>query len=88
MRTEYDFASLGPGVRGKHLRKYRSGTNLVLLEPDVARAFPTDDAVNEALRTVMKAAESLRRRRTAAKPRAEGATSQVSDGTKKRRPSR
>ena len=49
---------LGPlpkgGVRGKYAERYRAGTNLVLLEPDVARAFPDDGSVNEALRLVMQ----------------------------------
>lgn len=40
------------GIRGKH-EAYRKGSNIVLLEPDVARAFPTEDAVNEALRRVL-----------------------------------
>lgn len=52
---EYDLkALLKGGVRGKYTGKYRQGTNLVLLEPDVAGAFPTERAVNEALRLVMK----------------------------------
>ncbi len=55
LRPEYDMKSLlKGGVRGKYARRYRAGTNLVLLEPDVARAFPNDRAVNEALKLVMK----------------------------------
>ena len=46
MRPEYDFASMKGGVRGKYVKKYRAGTNLVLLDPDVAAAFPNDAAVN------------------------------------------
>ncbi len=42
------------GARGKYAKRYRAGTNLILLEPDVAKAFPNDKAVNEALRLVMK----------------------------------
>ena len=61
LRNEYDFGELGGGVRGKYLRRYRAGTNLALLEPDIAAAFPTDEAVNEALRTVLKAAAAIRR---------------------------
>ena len=57
LRSEYRREDLGPGVRGKHLESSRSGTNLVLLHPDVARAFPTDEAVNDALRSFMDAAE-------------------------------
>ena len=58
---EYDFSSLPGGVRGKYFRRYRAGVNLVLLEPEVAKAFPTDTAVNEALRTVLRATKALRR---------------------------
>jgi hypothetical protein len=55
LRPEYDLKSLlEGGVRGKYVKKYRQGTNLVLLEPDVAKAFPNERAVNEALRLVMK----------------------------------
>jgi hypothetical protein len=50
MRPEYDFASMKGGVRAKYHTEYRKGTNVVLLEPDVAEAFPTEQAVNEALR--------------------------------------
>ena len=44
---EYD---LTDGVRGKYVERYRQGTNVVLLDPDVAEKFPTSEAVNEALR--------------------------------------
>ena len=55
LRPEYEMKSLlKDGVRGKYAAKYRSGTNLVLLEPDVAKAFPNEKAVNEALRLVIK----------------------------------
>ena len=52
-RPEYCREDLGSGVRGKYLKSFRSGTNLVLLHPDVAKAFPTDESVNEALRSIM-----------------------------------
>ena len=55
---EYDFAQLEGGVRGKYAEQYRQGTNLVLLAPDVAKAFPTDEAVNEALRLLIRLAKS------------------------------
>jgi hypothetical protein len=59
MRAEYDFSK---GVRGKyHKRLLKEGTNVVVLEPDIAKAFPTSDAVNDALRVVLKAGESARR---------------------------
>jgi len=55
LRPEYDLAKLlKDGIRGKYAERYKAGTNLVLLEPDVAQAFPNDEAVNEALRLVMQ----------------------------------
>jgi hypothetical protein len=45
--------------RGIYRERYRSGTNLVLLEPDVRKAFPDDDSVNEALRMIANVAKSL-----------------------------
>ena len=55
LRPEYDIKSLiKGGVRGKYASRYRAGTNLVLLEPEVARAFPNEKTVNEALKLVMK----------------------------------
>ena len=55
LRPEYCREDLGPGVRGKYLESYRSGTNLVLLQPDVAKAFPTEEAVNNAQRSFINA---------------------------------
>jgi hypothetical protein len=57
LRSEYDFSQLTGGVKGKYVERYRTGTNLVLLDPDVAQAFPTEDAVNEALRLLMQVAQ-------------------------------
>jgi hypothetical protein len=55
LRPEYDLATLlKAGVRGKYAKRYEQGTNLVLLSPDVARNFPNDEAVNEALRLVIQ----------------------------------
>ena len=54
LRPEYDLSKLKGGVRGKHLASYRAGTNLALLAPDVRKAFPTDEAVNQALRALMQ----------------------------------
>ncbi len=54
LRPEYDLATLKGAVRGKHFERYRAGTNLALLAPEVRAAFPTDEAVNEALRSVMQ----------------------------------
>jgi len=57
LRPEYDFAQMPGGVRGKYVSRYRRGTNLVLLDADVAQAFPNDAAVNEALRLLMQVAQ-------------------------------
>jgi hypothetical protein len=57
LRPEYDFANMQGGVRGKYVQRYRSGTNLVLLDPDIAKAFPTDASVNEALRLLLQIAD-------------------------------
>ena len=57
LRSEYNFAQMRGGVRGKYIKRYRSGTNLVLLDPDIAQAFPNDAAVNEALRLLMQIAQ-------------------------------
>jgi hypothetical protein len=54
---EYNFAAMQGGVRGKYVQRYRSGTNLVLLDPDIAKAFPTDASVNEALRLLLQIAD-------------------------------
>ncbi len=51
---EYDLSQLKGGVRGKYYDRYKAGTNLALLAPDVRQAFPTDEAVNQALRTFMQ----------------------------------
>lgn len=55
MRPEYDLRKLKFVGRGIYADRYRSGTNLVLLEPDVRKAFPDDESVNEALRVIAKA---------------------------------
>ena len=60
VRENYDFAG---GVRGKYARRYAQGTNVVLLEPDVAKAFPNAASVNESLRAL---ADIIRRRKEAA----------------------
>ena len=60
LRPEYDLAALGPGVRGKYAKQLE-GTTLVALQPEVAAAFPTSEAVNEALRAVLKATAIVRR---------------------------
>lgn len=50
MRDHYDFSK---GIRGKYAKRYREGTNLVLLEPDLAKAFPDSRSVNAALRELL-----------------------------------
>ncbi len=54
MREEYDFSK---AVRGKYYQRYLQGTNVVVLEPDVAAAFPTAEAVNDALRSLLRIAK-------------------------------
>jgi hypothetical protein len=56
LRPEYQRKELGSGVRGKYFESYRTGTNLVLLSPDVAKAFPTEDVVNDTLRSLIEIA--------------------------------
>jgi hypothetical protein len=55
MRTEYDFSQ---GIRGKHYEAYRAGTNVVFLDPDVARAFPDSASVNQILRLLLQLAKT------------------------------
>ena len=58
LRPEYDLRErLKGGVRGKYVERYRAGTNLVLLDPDVAKAFPDEATVNDALRLVIQLGE-------------------------------
>src|SRR6266853_6719219 len=62
LSREYDLSKLKGGVRGKYVARYRSGTNLVLLSPDVAAYFPDEQSVNTALRTLIHAAKRPLRR--------------------------
>ena len=55
--SEYDFAQMEGGVKGKYVERYRAGRKLVLLDPDVAQAFPNDAAVNGALRMLIEVAQ-------------------------------
>ncbi|MFZ0520981.1 MAG: hypothetical protein WAN14_20075 [Candidatus Acidiferrales bacterium] len=62
LRREYDLSALRGGVRGKYAARYKAGTNLVLLSPDVAKYFPDEKSVNTALRSLIHGAKhSLRR---------------------------
>jgi hypothetical protein len=61
LRSEYDFSQIKGGVRGKYVERYRAGTNVVLLDPDVAQAFPNEIAVNDALRMLIQVAQRQQR---------------------------
>jgi len=61
LRSEYDFSQMKGGVRGKYVERYRPGTNVVLLDPDVAQAFPNEIAVNDALRMLIQVAQRQQR---------------------------
>lgn len=61
LRPEYGLAELGPGVRGKYLERALAASNVVVLEPDVARLFPNAVAVNEALRLLGQLASKTAR---------------------------
>jgi len=61
MRSEYDFSK---AVRGVTAARYAQGTNVVLLDPDVAEIFPDTRAVNEALRTMMRVTRTTLRKRS------------------------
>jgi hypothetical protein len=57
LRPEYDFSNMTGGVRGKYVERYQAGTNVVLLDQDVAKAFPNSTSVNEALRLLLQIAQ-------------------------------
>jgi hypothetical protein len=69
LRSEYDLSRLKGGVRGKYFRQATAGTNLVLVEPELAEIFPDTKSVNRALRLLVDTAEAaaapLHRRRRA-----------------------
>ena len=58
MRAKYRREDLGKGVRGKHFAEYQKGSNLVLLTPELLKVFPTEEAVNSALNTLVGIARS------------------------------
>jgi hypothetical protein len=64
LRPSYDFSKIPGGVRGKYVERYRSGTNVVLLDHDVAQAFPTSESVNDALRLLLRVAQSQQSNKT------------------------
>lgn len=63
LRPAYDFRG---GVRGKYVARYRAGTNVVVLDPDVAAAFGTAEAVNRALRALLDVVPARRVKRRSA----------------------
>jgi hypothetical protein len=62
MRAEYDFSS---GVRGKYVDRYRSGVNVVLIDPELAETFPDSKSVNDALRALVTIATRAETRKRA-----------------------
>jgi hypothetical protein len=58
LRDEYDETTLKNGVRGKYIQRLASGSNIIRLAPDVAAAFPTEEAVNAALRLLLHVAKT------------------------------
>lgn len=64
VRPEYDIAVLQNGERGKYFKRYQQGSNVVVIDPDLAEAFPDAKAVNDALREVLS-----RRQREDAPPK-------------------
>jgi len=71
LRAEYDLTKLGSGVRGKYYEEAVAGTNLVLIEPELAEVFPSSESVNRALRALADTAAATvgqRRRRLATEP--------------------
>lgn len=77
LRPEYDLRKLKFIGRGIYADRYRSGTNLVLLEPDVRKAFPDDESVNEALRVIAKAGKLQLSRNRKRSQKSRGQTSQA-----------
>ena len=71
MLEEYDFSA---GIRGKYAKRYAEGTNVVVIDPDVAEYFPNQEAVNEALRGLTKI---IKRRRKAEQPAQRGPRSRA-----------
>jgi hypothetical protein len=63
MRSEYDFANMKGGVKGKYVKRLNAGSNVVLLDSDIHKAFPTGEAVNETLRALLKIAKATSRKR-------------------------
>jgi restriction endonuclease S subunit len=62
LRREYDLTKLKGGIRAKYVARYRNGTNLVLLSPEIAKYFPDEQSVNTALRSLIRVAKGSTRR--------------------------
>jgi hypothetical protein len=77
LRPEYDLRKLKFIGRGIYAERYRSGTNLVLLEPDIREAFPDDESVNEALRVIAKAVKRQLSRNRKSSSKSRGQASEV-----------
>ena len=75
MRAEYRREDLGKGVRGKHCAAYQKGSNLVLLSPELSKIFPTNEAVNAALSSLVGIACSATRSTRSTKTRAKARVS-------------
>ena len=75
MRAEYDFRG---GVRGKYAERFAKGTNIVILDPDVAKRFPDSKSVNDALRALTAVAD----RKAGRRPRRRSTTKSVSGSTR------
>jgi len=87
MRPEYDFSG---AVRGKYYERFRQGSNVILLDPDVSAAFPNSASVNQALRTLMPSRKGGRMMRRPSGPqrRPTKRTPPTGSGKGKRRGSR
>ncbi|MGH9401730.1 MAG: hypothetical protein ACRD2P_06450 [Terriglobia bacterium] len=59
LRSEYDLSRLGHATHGKYYRQAKAGTNLVLIEPDLAAVFPDQESVNRALRLLVTTANAM-----------------------------
>ena len=72
MRSEYKWEDLGVGVRGKHYQLYMESHNLVMLRPEVAEAFPSEEAVNEARLPLIRIAKASAHIKTDSAPQKTG----------------
>lgn len=59
LRPEYKRSDFGKIIRGKYANRIKAETNVVLLEPDIAKAFPNDEAINNALRHLLEETKTL-----------------------------